>query len=108
MNSKTFADLLARHHVVNPAAVTDAEDYDHGVTLDRIRAAFAALELEAMQPMREDVVRLDLLDRNAALRDRPLAMMERGADHEPIRWAGIEWDGRERTIRDEIDFHRNC
>ena len=56
--------------------------------------------------LREDKARLDLLDRNAQLRERTLAIMERGADHEPIRWVGVEWDGLETTVRVAIDFLR--
>ncbi len=54
----------------------------------------------------EDKARLDWLDRNAILRCRTLAVMERGHDDEPLRWAGVEWDGHTETIRAAIDAAR--
>lgn len=54
--------------------------------------------------LREDKERLDWLDRNAFIRNRTLALMER--DGETLRWAGVEWDGREETVRQSIDVAR--
>ena len=51
--------------------------------------------------LRADKGRLDWLDRNAHTRDRTLAIMER--DGETLRWAGVEWDGTEETVREAID-----
>jgi chromosome segregation ATPase len=65
---------------------------------DQLRARVDALE--------EDKERLDWLDRNAILRCRTLAVMERGHDDEPLRWAGVEWDGHNETIRAVIDAAR--
>ena len=69
--------------------------------------AYAHQEITALRTelktTRIDKARLDWLDRNAIIRDRTLAIMEREANHEPIRWAGIEWDGQEVTIRQAID-----
>lgn len=38
-----LAELLARHGVIQSHAIDDAEDYDGGVTLDRIYAAHAEM-----------------------------------------------------------------
>lgn len=43
MTSKQFADLLVRHGVVDAEAIDDAEGYDSGETLNRVRAAHAEL-----------------------------------------------------------------
>lgn len=43
MNAKQFASLLARHGVVDHAAVVSPDGYDHGATLARIEAAYAEL-----------------------------------------------------------------
>ena len=63
-----------------------------------------ALERENAE-LRADKARLDWLDRNAHIRDRTLAVMER--DGETLRWAGVEWDGTEETVRAAIDEARN-
>lgn len=69
----------------------------------RLQAELAALKAEC-ERLREDKARLDALDQNARIRGRILAVMERGADHEPIRWAGIKWGGKDgQTVREAID-----
>jgi hypothetical protein len=52
--------------------------------------------------LRKDKSRLDWLDRNALLRQRTLAIMERDGD--VLRWAGVEWSGEpDDTLRAVID-----
>jgi hypothetical protein len=53
--------------------------------------------------LRADKARLDWLDRNALLRQRTLAIMERDGD--VLRWAGVEWSGEQPddTLRAAID-----
>lgn len=71
-----------------------------------LRALVAQLKVENAQlrallgAALEDTARLDWLDRNAQIRDRTLAIMER--DGPTLRWAGVEWDGSEETIRAAI------
>lgn len=59
-------------------------------------------ELAENEQLRKDKARLDWLDRNALLRQRTLAIMERDGD--VLRWAGVEWSGEpDDTLRAVID-----
>lgn len=45
---------------------------------------------------------LDALDHEAVAREQTLAIIECVADDEPIWWAGIEWDGKNKPVREAI------
>ncbi len=66
---------------------------------DKILSEFRKVDAENAG-LRADKERLDWLDRNAIIRARTLAIMER--DGETLRWGGIEW-GEGATIREAID-----
>ena len=72
-------------------------------TMEIAVADMGAENEKLKRELAEERWRLDWLDGHAAAFGRTLAVVQRGKDTDPIRWAGIEWDGRETMIRAAID-----